>query len=591
MPLSNDFDKSRLEYLKMQIKNNDVVKEQFYPRFQRAYNEMFPYTEGNVQNVLQPQQQVITESAPIPTEEGIKLSLIQKINELTKNEAMAEYIFSNLNPEEQYYYDSNFDKITKELLKKIKLPTSKEEFLMNLTMLFHNDSHKNNLMGLSSRFTPLPQAQALPPPPGTYTIADYPINVQNAISGYSSEMQNEIETFLKMPPVPSNNQEQQNEDSIKASIAELALQNGLTADDLANILNHPGKMSPVTQADDLEAQRLFRKARLPPRPIRAQKGSISTDLLGAIQTLRATSPNDSEEFENAEELVGFEAVRLGFSSRELAKALRIPGTRGRYSNRDIAYAEKLLLTGKNTTKPTDRGFLKIKKKELNQYVKNDLQILKRNNQPVDATITNNLIAQYKNEIVNNDVRKEVERREKSSGRPLSQQEKDDARADVEQKFFGFGLKQSRIIKHKQDLNSKYAIDIKQLKKNVLALKYLKNANNHATFKPIDISDHFKSIIEHNILKGQKVSKADFETLSITEKRVLKRLYQFLKMDLGIDDHKDNFQKEFEVAYGSFLAGNDNKQLKKELKEYIKIARHEAIISKEEANKMLQKLSS
>ena len=141
------------------------------------------------------------------------------------------------------------------------------------------------------------------------------------------------------------------------------------------------------------------------------------------------------------------------------------------------------------------------------------------------------------------------------------------------------------------MNSKYAIDIKQLKKNVLALKYLKNANNHATFKPIEISDHFKSIIELNILKGQKVSKADFETLSVTEKRVLKRLYQFLKMDLGIDDHKDNFQKEFEVAYGSFLAGNDNKQLKKELKEYIKIARHEAIISKEEANKMLQKLSS
>jgi hypothetical protein len=103
---------------------------------------MFPYTEGNVQNVLQPQQQVITESAPIPSEEGIKLSLIQKINELTKNEAMVEYIFNNLNPEEQYYYYSNFDKITKELLIKNKLPTSKEEFLMNLTMLFHNDSHK-----------------------------------------------------------------------------------------------------------------------------------------------------------------------------------------------------------------------------------------------------------------------------------------------------------------------------------------------------------------------------------------------------------------------------------------------------------------
>jgi hypothetical protein len=44
-------------------------------------------------------------------------------------------------------------------------------------------------------------------------------------------------------------------------------------------------------------------------------------------------------------------------------------------------------------------------------------------------------------------------------------------------------------------------------------------------------------------------------------------------------------------YGSFLAGNDNKEMKKELKEYIKIARHENIISKMEATKMLEKLST
>ena len=92
------------------------------------------------------------------------------------------------------------------------------------------------------------------------------------------------------------------------------------------------------------------------------------------------------------------------------------------------------------------------------------------------------------------------------------------------------------------------------------------------------------------MKGQKVSESDFKTLSVTERRVIKRLYSFLKMDLGVD-HKDNFQKEFEVMYGSFLAGNDNKEMKKELKEYIKIARHENIISKMEATKMLEKLST
>ena len=163
--------------------------------------------------------------------------------------------------------------------------------------------------------------------------------------------------------------------------------------------------------------------------------------------------------------------------------------------------------------------------------------------------------------------------------------------DHDQLFSGLGLKkQTRIIKHNQTFNNKYAIDKKKLQKNILALKYVKNANNVETFKPIEVSDHFKTIIDQSIMKGQKVSESDFKTLSATERRVIKRLYSFLKMDLGVD-HKDNFQKEFEVMYGSFLAGNDNKEMKKELKEYIKIARHENIISKTEASKMLEKLST
>ena len=120
---------------------------------------------------------------------------------------------------------------------------------------------------------------------------------------------------------------------------------------------------------------------------------------------------------------------------------------------------------------------------------------------------------------------------------------------------------------------------------------MKNANNVDTFKPIEVSDHFKTIIDQSIMKGQKVSESDFKTLSVTERRVIKRLYSFLKMDLGVDHKQDNFQKGFEVMYGSFLAGNDNKEMKKELEEYIKIARHENIISKSEATKMLEKLSS
>ena len=44
-------------------------------------------------------------------------------------------------------------------------------------------------------------------------------------------------------------------------------------------------------------------------------------------------------------------------------------------------------------------------------------------------------------------------------------------------------------------------------------------------------------------------------------------------------------------YGSFLAGNDNEDLIKELKEYVKLAIHEAIISKQEGASMMNKLKS
>ena len=117
---------------------------------------------------------------------------------------------------------------------------------------------------------------------------------------------------------------------------------------------------------------------------------------------------------------------------------------------------------------------------------------------------------------------------------------------------------------------------------------MKNANNVATFKPIEISEPLKHLVENFVMAGKKVGESDFKMLSVTERRILKRLYSFLKMDL--DTNQDNFQKKFEVMYGSFLAGNDSAEFKKQLKEYIKIARHEAIITKEEATKMLAKLN-
>ena len=231
--------------------------------------------------------------------------------------------------------------------------------------------------------------------------------------------------------------------------------------------------------------------------------------------------------------------------------------------------------------------------ELKNLVKQKSAEYKANNNTttIPQAEVDKIIAFYKKEIQARDLAEKILSEETKLGRNFSQAELNVFMQDHDQLFSGLGLKkQTRIIKHNQTFNNKYAIDKKKLQKNILALKYVKNANNVETFKPIEVSDHLKSIIDQSIMKGQKVSESDFKTLSVTERRVIKRLYSFLKMDLGVD-HKDNFQKEFEVMYGSFLAGNDNKEMKKELKEYIKIARHENIISKMEATKMLEKLST
>jgi hypothetical protein len=55
-----------------------------------------------------------------------------------------------------------------------------------------------------------------------------------------------------------------------------------------------------------------------------------------------------------------------------------------------------------------------------------------------------------------------------------------------------------------------------------------------------------------------------------------------------DDH--SIQQKFEVAYGSFLAGNDNKELLKELSQYVKLALHENTISKKDGYEILKKLN-
>jgi hypothetical protein len=157
--------------------------------------------------------------------------------------------------------------------------------------------------------------------------------------------------------------------------------------------------------------------------------------------------------------------------------------------------------------------------------------------------------------------------------------------------------QQRIIKHKQVFNNnKYAIDIKKLKKNILDLKYVKNANHVATFQPIEISNNLKYIIDNIIKDHYNLETETFDDLNTTEIRILKRLFKFLNihnapLETNSKNDGNSIQQNFEIAYGSFLAGNNNKELIKELTQYVKLALHENTISKKDGYEILTRLNN
>ena len=236
--------------------------------------------------MLQPQQQIIKESIPAPTADSIEMDLKQKLNTLTKDETVTDNIYNSLAPGELYYYDKNFDSVTKELMKKIKLPISPREFSLNLKMLLSDNKHKNSIEVVKNVIAASAAAPAVPPvgiigpitrrvairtaPPAPtaptaptaatsqFTVVDYPQSVQNAIASYPQALQTEINTFLSLPAAPKTAQQKQDVSNIQEAIATLAYDNGLTEDELAGILHHPGKKAKkITTTEKIYARQLL----------------------------------------------------------------------------------------------------------------------------------------------------------------------------------------------------------------------------------------------------------------------------------------------------------------------------------------------
>jgi hypothetical protein len=169
-----------------------------------------------------------------------------------------------------------------------------------------------------------------------------------------------------------------------------------------------------------------------------------------------------------------------------------------------------------------------------------------------------------------------------------------------QKRLGSGIKKKirygkgmaeKLIKcnpNEHDLG-KFFLDKAKLENNILALKYKSTRNTHPNLRLQRISTDVKDVIM-DIIKGEYDDRL-FRKLKPVEKQLINNLVRICHMPIELDPNETKrFQQQYELLLGEFRSGNDNKELKAKLKEYILYGLNEGKIRKHEAYDTLYELS-
>ena len=143
------------------------------------------------------------------------------------------------------------------------------------------------------------------------------------------------------------------------------------------------------------------------------------------------------------------------------------------SQLEIDHAELLILQAKKRAKAAankkakaspskgpNAGFLASKKMELNKMNKDEIESLVKIGKTVTPQIKDDINERNRRKIMQDEYDREQQLQETAAGRPLTPDEINTLQSDHQAKFIGFGVKQTRAIKDKQELGGRYAIDKK-----------------------------------------------------------------------------------------------------------------------------------
>ena len=142
---------------------------------------------------------------------------------------------------------------------------------------------------------------------------------------------------------------------------------------------------------------------------------------------------------------------------------------------------------------------------------------------------------------------------------------------------------------KKIVNGKY-IDLNKLKNNIICIRYCKTRALVPNVKVQHISNGVKEIIDDII--NDKFEKRLYEKLDMNDKRLVKRIVDSLKLDIDLHSKEDDeYQRQYEVVLGEFLAGNSSPFIKNKLKQYITESLESGMMPRREAFKLLFELAN
>jgi hypothetical protein len=161
------------------------------------------------------------------------------------------------------------------------------------------------------------------------------------------------------------------------------------------------------------------------------------------------------------------------------------------------------------------------------------------------------------------------------------------------RIVGGGLKPPQMVidEAKYPLpNEKLTIDLARLKRdNVIAIKYKTNKNCPPSLKVQHVSQSCSDIIL-DIVKN-KYDKRFFKLLSPIEKKLVEDFVLLAKYNIEVDSElSKDFRENYDILYGEFMSGNDNKEIKSKLKQYILYGMKTGKLRKSEGMQILVQMS-